>query len=403
MSVWVNMNDSIPTLVLAEFFLPQVGGSIKWLVSTYCRYPKGEVVVVAPRCEEGKKTDRLLPFPVERLSVEFSGWDPTVPVSLYQYIQAFRHVRKVCRRYHIKQIHCAKVLPEGLIARCIRSIYSIPYIIYAHGEEIQIAQTSRTLSWLMPNVYNGASAIIANSKNTKSLLEHTGVRSNTIRIIHPGVDLASLESGKGLSRQIRDQHRLGQSPVLLIVGRLQRRKGQDMVIKALPLVHQKFPETKCLIVGTGQEEAYLKHLAGEVGVASSVVFAGQVQDRELGGYYAACDLFVMPNRQIDEDVEGFGIVFLEAAAMGKPVIGGRSGGTDDAILDGVTGLIVDGEKIEDVASAIISLLSDTGMARTMGENGRRRAQEGFSWDGVFRKTRLLASAISGGVEEGDVM
>jgi len=97
----VTMTGSIPTLVLAEFFSPEVGGSINWLVNTYRRYPKGGVVVVAPKCEEGKKTDRLLPFPVERLSVEFSGWDPTVPASLSRYIQAFRHVRKVCCRYGI--------------------------------------------------------------------------------------------------------------------------------------------------------------------------------------------------------------------------------------------------------------------------------------------------------------
>ena len=392
----MTMTGSIPTLVLAEFFSPEVGGSINWLVNTYRRYPKGGVVVVAPKCEEGKKTDRLLPFPVERLSVEFSGWDPTVPASLSRYIQAFRHVRKVCCRYGIKQIHCAKALPEGLIARCIRSFNSIPYIIYAHGEEIQIGQTSRTLSWLMPMVYNGASAIIANSRNTKSLLECIGVRSDTIRIIHPGVDSASLESGKVLGRRIREQHQLGQSPVLLIVGRLQRRKGQDMMIKALPLVHQNFPETKFLIVGTGHEEAYLKHLAREVGVISSVVFAGQVQDRELGGYYAACDLFVMPNRQIGEDIEGFGMVFLEAAATGKAVIGGKSGGTDDAILDGVTGLRVDGNKVEEIAEAVIGLLSDRERARSMGENGRCRVEREFSWDSVFQQTRFLASSIQTG-------
>jgi len=225
------------------------------------------------------------------------------------------------------------------------------------------------------------------------LLERIGVRSDTIQIIHPGVDTVSLESGKDFRRRIREQHRLGQSPVLLIVGRLQRRKGQDMVIKALPLVHQKFPETKCLIVGTGQEEAYLKHLVRGVGVTSSVVFAGQVQDRELGGYYAACDLFVMPNRQIGQDIEGFGMVFLEAAATGKAVIGGKSGGTDDAILNGVTGLRVDGNKEVDIAEAVISLLSDPERARAMGESGRRRAEKEFSWDSVFQQTWLLASGI----------
>ena len=131
-------------------------------------------------------------------------------------------------------------------------------------------------------------------------------------------------------------------------------------------------------------------------MAKSVIFAGLVGNRELLEYYAACDLFVMPNRQIGEDIEGFGIVYLEAAAMGKAVIGGKSGGTDDAIVEGVTGLRVDGTNVEDISSAVISLLADPEKARAMGENGRRRVEKEFSWDSVCQQTRLLASAIHAG-------
>src|SRR5262249_51787757 len=154
-------------------------------------------------------------------------------------------------------------------------------LIYAHGEEIQISLTSRKLAWLLPKIYNASSAIIANSKNTKSLLESIGVQSEKIYVIHPGVDLASFRVEDDAALKIRQRHNLGESPVMLTVGRMQRRKGHDMVIKALPAIAQQVPEVKYLIVGVGEEQATLYKIAQDMGVLERVVFAGQVPNGEL--------------------------------------------------------------------------------------------------------------------------
>ena len=380
---------AMSTLVLAEIFLPTIGGSVNWLINSYSRYPLGEVVVVAPKYENKEWTDESLPFPVIRMDMDFPEWDPTAPRIFYSYLKSFQKLLKVCQTHHVDQVHCAKVLPEGILARCLQVYLGLPYFIYAHGEEIPIGQTSRILSWFMPRVYNNAAGIIANSRNTKSLLEGIGVWPEIIRIIHPGVDTHELRKGEAKAALIRSRFGLGSSLVLLIVGRLQRRKGHDMLIRAMPIIRSQFPQTKCLIVGTGQEETYLKQIVQECREQENVIFVGRVSDVELGSYYAACDIFVMPNRQIAEDIEGFGMVFLEAAALGKPVIGGTSGGTDDAIVDGVTGLRVDGSRPEAIAKAVISLLGDPEKVKVMGECGRHRVDQEFTWNKVVEETRKL--------------
>jgi phosphatidyl-myo-inositol dimannoside synthase len=179
---------------------------------------------------------------------------------------------------------------------------------------------------------------------------------------------------------IRQRFNLARNPVILTVGRLQRRKGHDMVIKAIPAIKRIFPQIKYLI-------------SVNIGVPDSVVFAGRVTDEELPHYYAAYDVFIMPSRELNGDIEGFGIVYLEAAAAGKPVIGGRSGGTDDAILDGVTGLRVDGTNSEEIAAAVIELLSDPQKAQAIGEAGYSCVAADFTWDAVAQRTLALSLSL----------
>ena len=384
-------------LVLSEHFLPACGGTITWLLQTYRRYEPAEVVVVAGEHRDAQLVDPTLPFKVERIAMSMNEWDPTAPASLWRYAGMLRHVLRSCRRYRIQQLHCMRVLPEGLIAWCVRLMTGRPYLLYAHGEEILIGLGSRKLRWLIPRLYNRAAAIIANSRKTKALLEDMGVRPENIHVIHPGVEATAFRIGHDAALAIRQRHNLGQSPVLLTVGRLQRWKGQDMVIQALPRIVKRFPDVKYVIVGTGEDHAFLQRLAGDVEVQDKVIFAGQVVDGEQAAYYAACDVFIMPNRQIGPDVEGFGMVFLEAGAAGKPVIGGCSGGTGEAIRDGVTGIRVDGENVEAIAAAVIEILADADKARAMGEQGRQWVESAFTWESIVDRTRQLALTVARGV------
>jgi len=382
-----------PTLVLSEHFLPGCGGTITWLCETYRRFAPGEVVVVAGDKGNTADIDRSLPFRVERLRMLMNDWDPTQPASLWRYLLMFRHVRKSQRLHKAAQIHCMKVLPEGVVAWALWHIAGVPYLLYAHGEEIQMRLTSRKLAWLIPILYRGATAIIANSYNTRQLLADIGVCSERIHVIHPGVDAAAFHVDANAGLAIRQRHNLGNSFVLLTVGRLQRRKGHDMVIRAVPLIKQRVPNVFYLIVGTGEEEKYLRDLAATLCVSENVVFVGSIRDDERAAYYAICDVFVMPNRQIDADIEGFGIVFLEAGAAAVPVVGGLSGGTAEAIQDGVTGVRVDGENPNAVAAAVIDLLTDTHKAKSMGEAGRQRVEKTFNWEAIVERTRQVAAAV----------
>jgi phosphatidylinositol alpha-1,6-mannosyltransferase len=390
-----------PTLVFSEHFLPERGGSITWLFQTYRRYEPAEVVLVTGEHGDTRLLDQTFPFKVERIPMFMREWDPTVPASLWRYLCMLRHVLHSCRRYEIHQLHAIKVLPEGLIGWCVHVLTGRPYLLYAHGEEVLISLSSRRLRWLIPRLYNGAAATIANSRQTKALLENIGVRPEKIHVIHPGVEATAFQPGDDAAKAIRQRHSVGQSPALLTLGRLQRRKGQDMVIRALPRIAKSFRDVKYIIVGIGDEYDFLQRLAREVGVEDKVIFVGQVHDSDQAAYYAACDVFIMPNRTIGADVEGFGIVFLEAGAAGKPVIGGRSGGTGEAIQDGVTGIRVDGDNVEAIAAAVIDLLADPTKARVMGERGRQRVEASFTWESIFERTRQISTIVAEGVSQTD--
>jgi phosphatidylinositol alpha-1,6-mannosyltransferase len=173
------------------------------------------------------------------------------------------------------------------------------------------------------------------------------------------------------------------------------RKGHDMVIRVLPRVLQKVPNVTFLIAGDGPYRGQLEQVAAAVGVQDRVIFANKISDQDLPDVYALSDVFVMPSRaQLEKcDVEGFGLVFLEANACGKPVIGGRSGGIPDAIVDGETGLLVNPHDLEDIASALIRLLSDHELADRLGEQGRLRVVNKFNWMQVGDRVQSIMNAV----------
>lgn len=381
------------TLVVSERFYPLDGGAITWLLNTYGRYRRGDVSFLVGGQSGTEAPDRLRGYRVDRMRMSFDDWDPSHPHAFGSYARLIWKLYRACRLQGVEQIHCTRVLPEGLAALCVGAWQRIPFLVYAHGEEITICNTSRKLAWLATRIYNGAAAIIANSRNTAVLLKGMGIRPAKVHVISPGVDLGAFHGKDHEAKVIRDRHGLGKEPVLLTVGRLQRRKGQDMVIRALPGIRRRIPGAMYVIVGTGEEEGYLRDLAGEAGVSDHVIFAGAVPADELAAYYAACDVFVMPSRQIGPDIEGFGIVYLEAGAAGKPVVGGKTGGTEDAIADGVTGLLVDGESPEAIEAAVARLLSNPGEAARMGENAQARAAAEFGWDSIAQRTKTLSAAL----------
>ncbi len=185
----------------------------------------------------------------------------------------------------------------------------------------------------------------------------------------------------------------GADVLLLSVGRLQARKGHDLVLRALARLAPGDPRVRYVVIGDGPERQRLEQLARQLRVADRVAWAGIVATHELPACYASADVFVHPNRVEGADFEGFGIVFLEAAASGLAAIGGRSGGVPEAIEDGRTGLLVSGTDAEELARAIVRLAGDAAARRLMGEAGRARALQEFSWERAARRVAEIEEEI----------
>ncbi|CNG85329.1 glycosyltransferase [Mycobacterium tuberculosis] len=197
----------------------------------------------------------------------------------------------------------------------------------------------------------------------------------------PGVDEKVFHRDTG-GAEIRARHGLADRPVAVCVSRLVPRKGQDALIHAWPRVLRRQPDAVLLLVGGGPYRAGLERLAASRGVERSVVFAGGVPWEDLPAHYDAGDVFAMPcrTRRRGLDVEGLGIVYLEASAAGLPVVAGDSGGAPDAVLDGETGLVVPGRSVAAIAEALTGLLADPARARAMGDKGRAWIEREWRWE-----------------------
>jgi phosphatidylinositol alpha-1,6-mannosyltransferase len=237
--------------------------------------------------------------------------------------------------------------------------------VLAHGSEIAPEKTGLRRH-VMRYVFRHADVIIANSRFTRDLLVRAGVRQ-PVSVVHLGIDDAPIAPARA------------PEPTVLSVGRLVPRKGFDKIIEGLPRVLREWPTLRYEIVGAGPQRAELEALAERCAVSANVVFLGALDDAGVREAYARAWCFALPVRTFGNDVEGFGLVYLEAALAALPAIGGRGSGAEDAIEAGETGLLVDGTSSDAVSDAILTLLADPANAARMGERGKQRALEHFTW------------------------
>ena len=285
-------------------------------------------------------------------------------------------------------------------ARCERPPH---YVQAIHGAEVLYLVRSRRKA-LMRGLFRWtvapADRLVALGEYQAGLLDQLGILRDRVFVSPEGVDPSQFQkpdTEEAMTR-IRERHGLEGRRVMLTVARLAPHKGHDMVIRALPAILSSVPDAVYLVVGSGSNEAPLRRLAAEVGVAQHVRFAGFVPEHDLATYYYLCDLFIMPSRELDGDTEGFGIVFAEAAACGKPTIGGRTGGILEAIQEGHTGVLVEPTSTAEIAEAATRLLSNDDLARRMGEAGRQRVLQHMQYRDIARnilRESCAASAVHG--------
>ena len=233
---------------------------------------------------------------------------------------------------------------------------------------------------------SGARAVLTISAFTQEHLVQKGIPIRQIQVLPPHLDVNVFYPDAKAAKEVIQRHSLKGQRVILTICRMdgdQRYKGYDRVLKSLPLILQQVPTAVYLIVGTGSDQPRMERRVAEMGLADRVIFAGRVPDDDfLRGYYSACDVFAMPSQTVisekDCKGEGFGIVYIEANACGKPVIAGYGGGEPDAVIDGVTGLLVDPMDVDAIGQAIVRLLTNKELAHRLGQQGLRRVWEEFS-------------------------
>ncbi|MCA9118276.1 MAG: glycosyltransferase family 4 protein, partial [Planctomycetaceae bacterium] len=358
-------------LLLSEIFPPHTGGSGRWFHEIYSRLPKEAVQIVAGEHSRQTGFDSTTPLEIERLPLRLGDWGTVRPASMRNYWHLAQKIRRVAIRADATEIHAGRCLPEGWLAWLVRWRTGIGYRLYIHGEDVETAATSREHSWMVRRVLNTAEMLIANSHNTAALLrDRWSVPDDRIVVLHPGVDTRRFCPAPR-DAELRNQLEWDERTVILTVGRLQQRKGQDQMIRALKQIRRSVPDVLYAVVGSGEDGERLRTLAEQEDVREHVRFHGEIADEQLIGCYQQCDLFALPNRRVGHDIEGFGMVLLEAQACGRPVLAGRSGGTAETMRIPETGVTVNCEGPDELAAAVQELLGDSDLLNRMGEAGRR--------------------------------
>jgi len=371
-------------LLITMDFPPREGGLQTWAfeLARHLHLLGGPITVLARRPTAANRAfDRRLSFPVQRMGGH--DWDHYGHFYVAYYLLKFLALRGS------KPLVYATHWKTGLVPAMLGSLIGMKVLIGAHGLEI-LKEKGILRRWLIRQAFRQAHRGIAVSSFARQALIRLGVPKEKLARIPNGVDVERFRPGERSSTLI-SRHHLQDRKVILTLARLVPRKGQDQVIRALPMVLRKVPEAIYLVAGKGGDESRLRALADSLGLGARVIFCGYVPADEVVDYYRLADVYIMASREIEEtgDVEGFGISFLEAGACRVPVIGGRSGGVSDAVIDGVTGLLVDPSNPDRIAEAIIRVLTNEEYAEQLASAARRRIVENLQWEHMARRCMRL--------------
>ncbi|MER5298545.1 MULTISPECIES: glycosyltransferase family 4 protein [Streptomyces] len=376
------------TLVVTNDFPPRPGGIQAFLHNMALRLDPSEIVVYASTWKRGAEGaeataafDAEQPYPVVR--------DPTT--MLLPTPRVTRRAVSLLREHGCTSVWFGAAAPLGLMAPALRRAGARRLVATTHGHEAGWAQLPASRQ-LLRRIGESTDTITYLGEYTRSRIAAALTPAAAGRMVQlpPGVDEKTFHPGSG-GDAVRARLGLTDRPVIVCVSRLVPRKGQDTLILAMPRILAREPDAVLLVVGGGPYEKELRKLAAETRVADSVVFTGAVPWAELPAHYGAGDVFAMPcrTRRGGLDVEGLGIVYLEASATGLPVVAGDSGGAPDAVLDGETGWVVRGGSAEDSADRILALLGDAELRERMGERGRLWVEERWRWDLLAERLREL--------------
>ncbi|HEX5741627.1 MAG TPA: glycosyltransferase family 4 protein [Pilimelia sp.] len=374
------------TLLVTNDFPPRPGGIQAFVHQLALRQPPGSVVVYASTSPGAAAFDAAQPFEVVRERTPMLLPTPAVA----------RRAAQIARAHGCRSVWFGAAAPLGLLAAGLRRRTEVGRVVaLTHGHEVGWAAVPAARA-LLRRIGRGADVVTYLGEYTRVRLAAALRGLTRLERLTPGVDADVFHPGVD-GAAIRRRHGLTGRPVVVCVSRLVPRKGQDALIRAWPRVRARVPGAALLLVGGGPYRQALQRLAARVGVAEDVVFTGAVPWAELPAHYRAGDVYAMPcrTRRGGLDVEGLGIVYLEASAAGLPVVAGDSGGAPDAVRDGETGYVVDGRDLSALAARVAAPLADPALAARLGAAGREWVLRDWSWPRQADRLAALLRAPAG--------
>ncbi len=364
--------ENYTTLLLTLEYPPQIGGISTYLSHLAERFPSGTFHVLASELSESHETDMEAKVPIYRRVLLARWLRPRWLPALYWTWWMWRKERP-------KVLVVSHLLNMGKVALNMHRLFRLPYVVILHGMDIALAASGGVNKRLAAKeILAGASHVVCNSKYTAQWARAIGVSDKRLSIVNPPPSLpldTAVEQRR--SDEFRQRHKIGDSFLLLSANRLVERKGLDTCLEAVAALRKAGRDIEYVIIGSGPSKQKLEEQAAELGIAKHVRFLGAATSSDLAVAYAACDTFAMVPRSLGSDIEGFGIVYLEANLFGKPVIGSRSGGVPESVLHEETGLLVKPGNAKELQAAIIRLMDDEGLRQRLGEGGRKRLQRDF--------------------------
>ncbi|MBM7776433.1 phosphatidylinositol alpha-1,6-mannosyltransferase [Actinokineospora baliensis] len=368
------------TLLVTNDFPPRPGGIQTYLHSFAKWLPGQELVVYAPAWPGAEAFDAAQPFTVVRHPGKLMVPTPAVA----------RRAREILRAEGCDSAWFGAAAPLALLAPVLRKAGAHRVVASTHGHEVGWSMLPGARQAIR-RIGETTDVVTYVSRYTRARFSAAFGPQAALELLPSGVDTDLYRPDAAARAEIRARYGLGDRPVVVCVSRLMPRKGQDVLIRALTAIRAQVPDAALLLVGGGPYRPRLESLAAQAGVTDHVVFTGSVSWEELPAHYAAGDVFAMPCRTHGKglDVEALGIVFLEAAATGLPVIVGNSGGAPETVLDGKTGHVVDGRAVSDIADRIAHLLSNPEEAAQMGAAGRQWMEKAWTWPTRAARLREL--------------
>ncbi|MDP2683868.1 MAG: glycosyltransferase family 4 protein [bacterium] len=369
-------------LLITSYFPPRKGGISNFLFNIYKSNEDDCIVFTDLPDSNPKKNVIRDKFYSKKI------WPRWLPLLYKTY--------KQIKKNNIQILQAGQIIPIGTVCYLLNKLIGIKYQVYVYGNDLLISRDSIRKTKIIGKILKNADKVIACSEYTKKLAIKNGAVEDKTLVVYPitmNLDVQQLTDEE--ITHFKNNNNLDNKRIILTVGNLVERKGQDMVIKSLAQMKQQLDDFIYIIIGSGPYKEELNRLINKFKLNEKVKIIENVSNDELPYYYSSCDLFIMPSRYLRNkknqpiDVEGFGIVFIEASLYEKPVIAGNTGGQMDAVMDHQSGYIVDAEDVNSISDKIELLLSDTELSKSIGKNGRIFVKNHFNWENEVNKIRQI--------------